>query len=236
MKFKIPTPVTWETTPNQDKIKKTTGIKIGVLALQGDYLEHIQTLQRIGVETKEIKLPEDLENINGIIMPGGESTTIARLLDVFNLREPLSKKINDGLPVWGTCAGMILLAKKLIQNKPVPLGLMDITVNRNAFGRQIDSFEVPLIIKPLGDKPLFAAFIRAPEITEAGPGVEILSKLEDGTIVAARQKNILATSFHPELTSDSRFHEYFINICLKPQEVNVIAGSPGLTGVDTATP
>ncbi len=190
---------------------KVPDITIGVLALQGDFLEHIQILQSIGVKTKEIKLAGDLENIDGIILPGGESTTQAHLLDVFGLREILRQKIQDGLPVWGTCAGMILLAKKLVQTRPIPLGLMDITVNRNAFGRQIDSFEVPLIIKPLGEKPFPATFIRAPVIEKADPHIEVLSRLADGTIVAAAQKNILATAFHPELTRDTRFHEYFIS-------------------------
>lgn len=210
--YKLPTPVTWEQDIKQNKIVKHSGITIGVLALQGDFLEHIQTLKRLGINAKEIKLPEDLSAINGIILPGGESTTIARLLDVFELRKPLVQKIKEGLPVWGTCAGMILLAKKLIQEKPIPLQLMDITVSRNAFGRQIDSFEVPLKIKPLGDKPLHATFIRAPQITQTGPEVEILSMLDDGTIVAVKQKNMLATSFHPELTTDTRFHEYFLSL------------------------
>lgn len=190
---------------------KAPDIKIGVLALQGDFLEHIQILQNIGAQTKEVKLVTDLENIDGIILPGGESTTMAHLLDAFGLREKLTQKIQDGLPVWGTCAGMIMLAKKLIQTRPIPLGLMDITVNRNAFGRQIESFEVTLSIKQLGDKPFPATFIRAPIIEKAGPDVEILSKLDNGTIVAVREKNMLATSFHPELTQDIRFHEYFIS-------------------------
>jgi 5'-phosphate synthase pdxT subunit len=191
---------------------KAPNITIGVLALQGDFLEHRQMLRSIGVKTKEIKLAADLENIDGIILPGGESTTQAHLLDVFGLRKILRQKIQDGLPAWGTCAGMIMLAKKLIQTRPIPLGLMDIIVNRNAFGRQIDSFEVPLIIKQLGDKPFPATFIRAPIIEKAGPDVEVLSRLSDGTIVAARQKNMLATAFHPELAWDTRFHEYFISL------------------------
>lgn len=185
---------------------------IGVLSLQGDFLEHIQMLKKIGVKTKEIKLAADLENIDGIILPGGESTTQAHLLDVFKLREILKQKILDGLPAWGTCAGMILLAKKLIQTRPIPLGLMDIAVNRNAFGRQIDSFEVPLLIKPMGDKLFPATFIRAPIIEGAGIDVEILSTLDDDTIAAVKQKNMLATAFHPELTRDTRFHEYFISL------------------------
>lgn len=189
----------------------TPDITIGVLALQGDFLEHINMLKRIGVQTKEVKLAADLENIDGIILPGGESTTMAHLLDAFRLRGVLRRKIQDGLPAWGTCAGMIMLAKKLIQTRPIPLGLMDITVNRNAFGRQIDSFEVSLPIKPLGDKPFPATFIRAPIIEKAGLNVEVLSALDNGTIIAVREKNMLATAFHPELTKDTRFHEYFIS-------------------------
>ena len=192
-------------------VKNTT---IGVLALQGDFLEHLKTLEKIGVSAKEVRLPKDLEDINGIIMPGGESTTIAHLLDVFKIRNPLIEKIKKGMPVWGTCAGMILLAKKLVQDRPEPLGLMDIIVNRNAYGRQIDSFTTSLRIKPLGEKELFATFIRAPIIEEIGKNVEILSKY-NGDIVAVKQANILATSFHPELTSDVRFHEYFISILKK---------------------
>lgn len=190
---------------------KVPDITIGVLALQGDFMEHIQMLKSIGVKTKEIKLAADLERIDGIILPGGESTTQAHLLDVFGLRAILRQKIQDGLPTLGTCAGMILLAKKLIQDRPIPMGLMDIVVNRNAFGRQIDSFKTPIIIKPLGDKPLLATFIRAPIIEKADPRIEVLSRLDDGTIVAVREKNMLATAFHPELTQDIRFHKYFLS-------------------------
>ncbi len=188
---------------------------IGVLALQGDFLEHQQTLTYLNAQAKEVRLPNDLDNIDGIIIPGGESTTMANLLDVFSLREPLSKKIRSGLPVWGTCAGMILLAKKLVQNRPTPLGLMDILVDRNAFGRQIDSFTVPLEIKQIGNKPLHATFIRAPIIKTVGSNVTVLAKLPDGTIVAAQEENMLATAFHPELTKDARLHEYFLSLATK---------------------
>ena len=143
-------------------VKKIT---IGVLALQGDFLEHIQTFQKIGVAAQAVRLPKDLDGIDRIIIPGGESTTMVNLLDSFSLREPLTDKIKKGMPVWGTCAGMILLAKKLIQDRPIPLGLMDITVNRNAFGRQIESFETDLAIRGL-EKPMHATFIRAPMITK----------------------------------------------------------------------
>lgn len=192
-------------------------ITIGVLALQGDFLEHLHVLNSLGVTAQEIRLPKDLAVIDGLIFPGGESTTIAQLLDVFDLRKPLIQKIKDGMPVWGTCAGMILLAKKLVQNRPTPLGLIDIIVDRNAFGRQIDSFTIPLLIKQLGDKPFTATFIRAPIITHSGSGVTILSKLDDGTIVAARENNILVTSFHPELTADMRLHEYFLTMVKKEE-------------------
>ena len=184
---------------------------IGVLALQGDFLEHITTLQSLGIATREVRLPEDLEGLDGIIFPGGESTTMANLMDVFSFRRPLIEKISQGLPVWGTCAGMILLAKKLEQDRPDPLKLMDISVSRNAFGRQIDSFETELTIDGW-EAPMHATFIRAPLITKVGEGVAVLAKLEDGTIVAARQKNMLVTSFHPELTEDIRLHEYFVSL------------------------
>ena len=208
----FPTPITWELANKQKAKPKKESMTIGVLALQGDFLEHILTLERLGIHAVEVKLPTDLDNIHAIILPGGESTTMAKLLDVFKLREPLKEKIQTGMPVWGTCAGMILLAKKLTQDKPVPLGIMDIEVNRNAFGRQIDSFEVDLLITPLGTTPLHATFIRAPWIVNKGKDVNVLSKLSDGTIVAAKEKNVLVTSFHPELTNDTRLHEYFVSL------------------------
>lgn len=185
---------------------------IGVLALQGDFLEHITTLRKIGVQTREVRLPVDLEGLDGIILPGGESTTMANLLDVFSLREPLKTLLQDGMPVWGTCAGMILLAKKLVQDRPTPLGVMDITVSRNAFGRQVESFETELDIKGLS-KSMQGTFIRAPWIVSAGKDVEVLATLDDGTIVAAREGNMLVTSFHPELTEDTRLHKYFVGFC-----------------------
>ena len=175
-------------------------------------MEHLKVFNKLGIQAKEVRLPIDLDHIDGIILPGGESTTMMNLLEVFQLKEPLIKKITDGMPVWGTCAGMILLAKKLVQDKPISLGLMDIIVDRNAFGRQIDSFTTSLTILPLGEKKLSATFIRAPLIEKVGASVEILSKLDDGTIVAAKEKNMLVTSFHPELTSDTRMHEYFVSM------------------------
>lgn len=185
---------------------------IGVLALQGDFAEHLQTLETLSIVTREVRMPEDLTMIDGLIIPGGESTTMANLLDVFSLRDPLKQAIRAGLPVWGTCAGMILLANKLEQDRPTPLGAMDITVTRNAFGRQLESFSTELIIEQLGDNnSLHATFIRAPIITKVGPGVDILASLPNKKIVAAKQNNILATAFHPELTADTRMHEYFLS-------------------------
>lgn len=189
---------------------------IGVLALQGDFAEHLQILVKLNVATREVRLPEDLAAIDGLIIPGGESTTMANLLDTFSLRKPLKQTIQAGLPVWGTCAGMILLANQLEQDRPTPLGVMDITVTRNAFGRQLESFSTELIIKQLEDNnSLHATFIRAPIITKAGSKVDILASLPDKKIVAVRQNNMLATAFHPELTDDTRMHEYFLSFINK---------------------
>lgn len=206
-----PSPITWELAIRKP-IEPTSQYRIGILSLQGDYLEHIQTLQRIGIKIKEVRLPKDLEDIQGIIFPGGESTTMIKLIDEYKLRDPLIKCITHDMPVWGTCAGMILLAKKLIQNTPVPLGVMNIEVSRNAFGRQIDSFEANLSIPTICQHPIQATFIRAPIITHISESVTILARLPDNTIVAAKEKNMIATSFHPELTADTQFHEYFAKI------------------------
>ncbi len=190
-------------------------VKIGVLGLQGDYLEHHQVLRRLGVETVDVRLPSHLEGVEGLIVPGGESTTIGALAERYGLLGPIRRMAEAGVPIWGTCAGMIFLAKDAGRPQPI-LGLMDIQVRRNAFGRQIDSFEVDLEIPALarlGDpRPFHAVFIRAPVIEAVGPGVEVLARLEDGTIVAAQQGHLLATAFHPELTDDLRFHQYFLEI------------------------
>jgi 5'-phosphate synthase pdxT subunit len=186
--------------------------KIGVLALQGAFKEHIDILQKMGVRTAAIRLPEQLKGLDAVIIPGGESTSILKIMGDFRLVQPLAEMINGGLPAWGTCAGMICLAKKVSTAGMETLAVMDISVRRNAFGRQVDSFEVDLEIPVLGTAPYHAVFIRAPVITYAGKKVELLAKLDDGTPVAARQDNIIATSFHPELTEDVRFHEYFVRI------------------------
>lgn len=191
-------------------------MKVGVLALQGAFIEHEKKLRALGAETVEVRLPSDLEGLDGLIMPGGESTTIGKLAVEYGLIEPL-RQFAQTKPTWGTCAGMIFLAKNIgIDRQPI-LGLMDITVNRNAFGRQVDSFEVDLPISVLGDEPFHAVFIRAPVVTGVGQGVEVLAQLEDGRVVAAQSGHLLATAFHPELTADNRFHQYFLNfIAQKP--------------------
>ncbi|MCX7755411.1 MAG: pyridoxal 5'-phosphate synthase glutaminase subunit PdxT [Anaerolineales bacterium] len=190
-------------------------MKIGVLALQGDFAEHISTLRRLGVETVEVRLPGHLDDLNGLILPGGESTTIARLAVAFGLMEPL-RDFGREKAIWGTCAGAIFLSKDAKRDQPL-LGLMDITVQRNAFGRQVDSFEVDLDIPELKaatrtEAPYHAVFIRAPLIESVSGAAQPIATLPDGRIVAARQGKLLATSFHPELTPDTRFHEYFLSL------------------------
>ena len=184
--------------------------KIGVLALQGDFREHREAMERLQVSTSEVRLPRDLDRLDGLIIPGGESTTIVRLLKGSGLLEPLQTLAREGFPMWGTCAGMILLAKRLDETGIPALQAMDITVRRNAFGRQVDSFEADLSIPALGDVPFHAVFIRAPIIEDVGPAVDILARLPDGTPVAAREGRLLATAFHPELSDDSRVQRYFL--------------------------
>lgn len=189
--------------------------KIGVLALQGDFSEHIVMLKKLGVETAEVRLANQLNDLNGLIIPGGESTTIGKLAEDFGLMEPL-RSFGRERAIWGTCAGAIFLSKDARRTQPL-LGIMDITVERNAFGSQVDSFETDLDIAPLKqttstDHPYHAVFIRAPIIETVGVGASVLSALPDGRIVAAQQGKLLATSFHPELTPDMRFHEYFISL------------------------
>lgn len=185
---------------------------IGVLAIQGDFLEHRKMLDSISIESREVRTPKELDDLDGLIIPGGESTTIVQLIDIYDMRNTLVEKVHQGLPIWGTCAGMIVLAKSLKDTRPKPLGLMDIEVSRNAFGRQIDSFETDLNISGIDGPPMHAIFIRAPLITKVGKEVEILAEVSEGKPVAVRQGKILATSFHPELTGDSRMHSMFANI------------------------
>jgi 5'-phosphate synthase pdxT subunit len=204
-------------------------MRVGVLALQGTFIEHIDLLQQLSVEALPVRLPRELHTLDGLIIPGGESTTMLRLMESFGLIEPIRKMARDGLPICGTCAGMILLAKIVSNYEMETLGLMDMKVRRNAFGSQIDSFEADLQIPLAGEEPFHAIFIRAPVIEDAMAGVDILSRLPDGTIAAARQNLLLACAFHPEFTDDVRFHSYFLNmISQKPSHNNrdtVLRGS-----------
>ena len=188
-------------------------MKIGVLALQGAFIEHINILRDLGVEAIEVRLPTDLEGLDGLIIPGGESTTIGKLAEIYGLMEPLRLFAREK-PVWGTCAGMIFMAKNIGVDQPL-LGVMDITVERNAFGRQVDSFETPLDVPALNHgvgRPYPAVFIRAPRLIGTNGKAEVIARLADGTAVAAREGHWLATAFHPELTGDDRFHQYFLQL------------------------
>ncbi len=184
----------------------------GILALQGDFREHSEMLASIGQAAVEVRRPEELDALDSLIIPGGESTTIARLILRYGFTKPLQSFCASGRPVWGTCAGAILLAERVDELDRPGIETMDISVARNAFGRQVDSFEANVEMKGLFGGPFHAIFIRAPIIESVGPGVEVLGQLEDGVIVAARQGNLLATAFHPELGGDKRLHEYFLTI------------------------
>jgi 5'-phosphate synthase pdxT subunit len=194
--------------------------RVGVLALQGAFIEHISMLRRLGVDAVEVRLPKELASLDGLIIPGGESTTVGKLAIQYGLIEPIRAMARDGKPIWGTCAGMILVARNIGGGGHPPLSLMDITVQRNAFGRQVDSFEVDLDVPALDavsepdekGRAFHSIFIRAPLIQTVGPDVKVLARLKDGTIVAAQQEGLLATSFHPELAPDSRFHRYFLSL------------------------
>jgi 5'-phosphate synthase pdxT subunit len=191
--------------------------RIGVLALQGDFREHMRALLRLGVEATEVRLPGQLAGLDGLILPGGESTTMGKLAVEFGLLEPLRGLAAGGLPMWGTCAGLILLARDAGSSQPL-VGALDVTVQRNAFGRQLQSFETDLTVPALAgpQSPFRAVFIRAPLITGVGPDVDVLARLDEvkegrGEVVAVRQGPLLATAFHPELTDDDRFHRYFLS-------------------------
>jgi len=187
--------------------------KIGVLALQGDFIEHIAALRRLGAEALEVRLPQDLNGLSGLIIPGGESTTIGKLADAYGLMEPL-RQFGLQKAMWGTCAGMIFMAKDIGRDQPL-LGLMDIKVQRNAFGRQKESFRSDIRVPALEEgerRPFPAVFIRAPKLISVSRNAEIIACLPDGTAVAAQEGKWLATSFHPELTTDDRFHRYFLNM------------------------
>ena len=187
---------------------------IGVLALQGDFIEHEHALRKLGVETREVRQADQLRGLDGLIIPGGESTTFCRLMSDFSLYEPLSAFVKGGVPTWGTCAGMIVLANQASDLDFPTLRAIDISVLRNAYGRQVDSFEADLDIPALGEEPFHAVFIRAPVVDSVGPGVQVLATVQEGTgeelPVAVEQGSVMASSFHPELTSDTRFHAYFV--------------------------
>ena len=190
-------------------------VSVGVLALQGDFAEHVSVMQELGVNTLEVRHAKEFDQIDALIIPGGESTTMARLLDLDEMRESLVRYAKEGMPVWGTCAGMIMLSTWVSDGRPEPLGLMDIKVSRNAFGRQVDSFEAALDIPVIGEEKFHAIFISAPIVDHVEKAVTVLGRLDDGTIVAVKQNSLLATSFHPELTKDYRLHEYFLEFIHK---------------------
>ena len=186
---------------------------VGVLAIQGDFAEHRKSLEQLGVEVKEVRLPEELDEIDGLIVPGGESTTIVQLIDIYEMREKLRERIlDDQMPTWGTCAGMIVMAGELTDHRPTPLSLMDTVVSRNAFGRQVDSFESDLEVSGMDGPPYRAVFIRAPVFVSVGEAVEVIASLDDGRPVAVKQGHMLATAFHPELTDDARMHKLFVGM------------------------
>ena len=185
---------------------------IGVLAIQGDFLEHRQMLERLGSVVLEVRTRNELDKVDGLIIPGGESTTIVQLLDIFDMRDHLVNLVKNGMPIWGTCAGMIVLANSLTDHRPNPLKLMDINVTRNAFGRQVDSFEADLEIDEVDGQSYKAIFIRAPIVNSVGPNVRVISRLNDGRPVAVRENHMLATAFHPELTLDHRIHQMFLGM------------------------
>ena len=202
---------------HESRARLSLGVKskmnIGVLALQGDVREHLSSLERCGIKGRPVKVPADLVELEGLVIPGGESTTVGKLLVRSGLLEPLRRQAEAGMAIFGTCTGMILLAKHIEGYEEQPrLGLMDITVRRNAFGRQVESFEMDLSIPVLGDSPFRAVFIRAPEVVSVGPGVEVLASFGE-RIVLVRQGRYLAAAFHPELTDDLRLHLYFLQEC-----------------------
>ena len=186
--------------------------RVGVLAIQGDFHEHILVLDSLGVETSEVRLPEQLKGLDGLIIPGGESTTIVMLADLYGLRDAIRSAVDGGMALWGTCAGMIVIARELAEDRPEPFNLVDMKVSRNWFGRQVDSFEQDLQIEGIEGGPYRCVFIRAPAVTELGDGVETLASVNGGTPVAVRSGKILATAFHPELTDDTRVHQLFLTL------------------------
>lgn len=181
-------------------------MKIGVLAVQGAFAEHLRLLHDLGVEAVPVRLPGDVAGLAGLVLPGGESTAMRKLIDRWGLREPILDLARAGAPLFGTCAGMILMSRDIADGDEPVFPLLDVSVKRNAFGRQLDSFEAELDVPVLGDSPVRGVFIRAPVVERVGPEVDVLSRLEDGRVVAVRERNIVATAFHPELAGETRFH------------------------------
>jgi len=186
--------------------------RIGVLALQGSFAEHVESLRKVGADSFEVRTPEELEGIDGLVIPGGESTTILKLIDLYGLREPLQKRIRAGLPILGTCAGVVCLCTHIATHAMDPLGIINIEVARNAFGRQVESFEEDLDIEGIEGPPFRGVFIRAPIIKACGPEARVVARLDNGTVVACAQDNVLVTSFHPEFVDDLRVHRHFVNM------------------------
>jgi 5'-phosphate synthase pdxT subunit len=184
----------------------TRATRLGVLAVQGAFAEHLAILEQIGVSGVEVRLPADLDGVAGLILPGGESTAQRKLIDRWGLRQPILDLAATGAPVFGTCAGMILLARRIMDGDEPVFPLLDVDVKRNAFGRQLESFEGDVSVPVLGHAPVHGVFIRAPIVERVGPDVDVLARLEDGRIVAIRQRNVIATAFHPELAGETRFH------------------------------
>ena len=186
--------------------------RVGVLALQGDVREHLAAIRDVGADPIEVRLPRDLVDLDALILPGGESTTMRKLIDAYGLREPILSLARTGAPMLGTCAGMILLAERIADGDEPVFGLIDLEVRRNGYGRQLDSFEADLEIPVLGEEPLHGVFIRAPRVTDVGPHAEVLARDADGAPVAVRQGRVLATAFHPELTADRRLHRLLVEM------------------------
>ncbi len=196
-------------------------MRIGVLALQGAFREHRRVLEQLGAETVEVRRPSDLEGLDGLVIPGGESTTIRLLMAELGLIPPLRQRIAEGLPVLGTCAGMIVLARR-VEGETLPgLDALDVEVRRNAFGRQVDSFETDLELPAVGDEPFHAVFIRAPLVASLGPDVDVLARLDDGRIVGVQEGSVIGVAFHPELTEDPRLHRYFLQLIAAPEPLSI---------------
>ncbi|MDP6665780.1 MAG: pyridoxal 5'-phosphate synthase glutaminase subunit PdxT [Dehalococcoidia bacterium] len=216
--------------------------RIGVLALQGDFAEHIHMLGLIGISAVEVRKVQQLSEIDGLIVPGGESTTIVKLLARFGFIDELHARVEAGMALWGTCAGMIVIARELADPYPTPLNLLDIGVARNYFGRQVDSFEAELAIDGIEGGPLRAVFIRAPIVTDTGDGIEVIATVNNGQVVAVKKDRVLATSFHPELTNDTRIHALFVQMAdealkdsVEPSGETRMQASPGPTEESPST-